>query len=313
MQKKHIAICFMFAICLINLLWNYLSLSASQRRQKDSQQQLKKGFLDLSEGKIFCAAHSKLCEYNRAVKERLSIRHLFTARVPKPNPHIYVHGSVKGWFGEAPWLGIPSLAECDVSCTVTGDSNNADVIVSLIELPQDYRDDMIYAVLNLEAYSLKYPINVSNVALMSYLQQSEVVINYGYSVMHSLGVCVGDAEGVRPNGQRCENMRTRESGFYRWCKAGYGGDFFTCVFNVVPHVLRTAPAGNKSAGALGVAWISAVCERHGNYLGELMEHMRIDSMGGCYRNRDENSHPALLVKVYISSLSCLICSFSLFC
>ena len=194
-------------------------------------------------------------------------------------------------------MGTPSLSECDQGCTITNEQDSADVVVSHIELPQDRKNEIVYAVLNLEAHSLHFPANVSNVALMSYNRESEVVVNYGYIVMHSLGVCVGDAEGVRPNGQRCENMRKRDSGFYRWCKAGYGGDFFTCVFNVVPHVLRTAPAGNKSAEALGVCWISASCERHGNYLGELMKHMQIDSMGACYHTRDEDSHPAVKAKV----------------
>ena len=63
---------------------------------------------------------------------------------------------------------------------------------------------------------------------------------------------------------------------------------------VVPHVLRSAPApANKSEGALAAVWVSATCERHGGYLQELMRLMRIDSMGRCYRNREEGDHPAL--------------------
>ncbi len=82
-----------------------------------------------------------------------------------------------------------------------------------------------------------------------------------------------------PNGQRCENMRSRDSDFHQWCAARHGGDFLTCVFHVVPHVLGSVPAGNKTAGALGVAGISASCEQHGDYLGRVMKHIQIDSMG----------------------------------
>jgi hypothetical protein len=249
-------------------------------------------------GPGLCEAQPKLCEYGRGVKEHLGRRRAFASPVRKANVSIHVGGGLKGWYGSAPWLSGRALAECsELGCLVTEEAGAADVVVSNLRPAGDRRADRVYAAVNLEAHSLDMPTDESNVLLMSYLQESEVVINYGYSVMHSLGVCVGDAEGVRPNGQQCENMRTRESGFYRWCKAGYGGDFFTCVFNVVPHVLRTAPAGNKSAGALAVTWVSASCERHGNYLGELMKHMQIDSMGGCYHTRDENSHPAVQAKV----------------
>ena len=249
-------------------------------------------------GPGLCEAKPGLCEYGKGVKERLRGRRAFVSPVRgKANVSMHVDGSLTGWFGAAPWLSGPALAECQWSCSVTEDAGTADVVVSNLRPAGERRAGRVYAAVNMEAHSLDVPTDASNVVLMSVNQESEVVVNYAYSVMHSLGVCVGDAKGVRPNGQRCENMRARDSAFYRWCAAGYGGDFFTCVFHVVPHVLRSAPAADKAAGALGVAWMSASCERHGNYLGELMQRLRIDSMGGCYHNRDEDGHPALSAEV----------------
>ena len=246
--------------------------------------------------RALCAAQPALCEYGAGVKAYLARRRPFTARVRRANASLYVDGSLTGWFGAAYWLTAPALAECDAGCTLAGGAEGADVVVSHLH-PGERREDRVYAVLNMEAHSNNLPTDADNVALMSFHRESEVVVSYGYIVMHSLGVCYGDAGGVRPNGQRCENMRARDSGFYRWCAERYGGDFLTCVFHVVPHVLGSAPAASKGAGALGVTWISASCERHDNYLARLMKHMTIDSMGGCHRTRDEGSHPALQAKV----------------
>ena len=247
--------------------------------------------------RALCAAQPALCEYGAGVKAYLARRRPFTARVRRTNASLYVDGSLTGWFGAAYWLTAPALAECDAGCTLAGGAEGADVVVSHLHAPGERREDRVYAVLNMEAHSNNLPTDADNVALMSFHRESEVVVSYGYIVMHSLGVCYGDAGGVRPNGQRCENMRARDSGFYRWCAERYGGDFLTCVFHVVPHVLGSAPAASKGAGALGVTWISASCERHDNYLARLMKHMTIDSMGGCHRTRDEGSHPAMQAKV----------------
>ena len=348
MQKRHVAVIVMFAVCLFNILWSYFNLmekakikqkitdsrlnqakissqfsrkivkeinSSSILSKSDvsssprtiSQEQAPSDYSNKTQeikNRSLCSARAELCDYSKDIKRHLSLRHRFAAFTHRPIPKIYIDTSVKKLFGEAPWLHAPAIAECNSSCNLITESKGADVVVSLFKPPGERRGDIAYAVLSMEPHSLELPANATNIALISFNRESEVVVTYGYSVMHSLGLCVGNAEGVRPDGRRCENMRARDSSFYRWCAAGYGGDLFTCVFQVVPHVLRSAPSGNKTAGALGVTWVGAPCERHGNYLEELMRHMRIDSMGGCYSNRNEGEHPALSAKVRV--LLCLI-------
>jgi hypothetical protein len=46
----------------------------------------------------------------------------------------------------------------------------------------------------------------------------------------------------------------------------------------------------------GAHQVSASCERHGRYLERLGQLIPLDFMGGCYRNRDENAHPAMSLK-----------------
>jgi hypothetical protein len=147
----------------------------------------------------------------------------------------------------------------------------------------------------METSGFDLPPNANNVALISYHLESEIVVTYGYTVMSGLGLCVGNPYGVKENGKKCENMQAHNSSFFRWCDRGFGGDFLTCAFHVVPHISRSNPP-TESSRALAATWVSASCERHGGYLSQLMKHMKIDSMGGCHRNRDERKHPALKAK-----------------
>ena len=41
-----------------------------------------------------------------------------------------------------------------------------------------------------------------------------------------------------------------------------------------------------------------MCDRHSEYLLQLMRHIRIDSLGKCHRNRREKEHPALQAQVW---------------
>jgi hypothetical protein len=159
----------------------------------------------------------------------------------------------------------------------------------------DYGSGKAIAVLNMEPHSFEQlPTGASNLVLMSFHAESEVIVNYGYSLMHSFGLCVGDWTGSRDDGKPCENMRAQTSAFYKWCDQNYG-DLFTCLFQIVPHIAQVR-FENKSSDALAVAWISQTCERHDNYLKRLMQVIKVDSMGGCHRNRDETTHPGIQVE-----------------
>ena len=190
---------------------------------------------------------------------------------------------------------MDALKECSRNCEVVQDQNNFDVSVHLFRVSRNLDQGKVFAVLNIEPHSFEdLPTGASNLVLMSFHAESELVVNYGYSLMHSFGLCVGDWTGTRDDGKPCENMRARDSGFYHWCAGSYG-DFFTCLFHIVPHIAQVG-IENKTGDALAVAWVSQTCGRHDNYLERLMRVIKIDSMGGCHRNRDEATHPGLRVE-----------------
>ncbi len=234
-----------------------------------------------------------MCEQGKSIKAHLTSRVNFSNPLPKnlASVSIHVDNSVKSFFGDTHWLTSKALDHCPSACTITDSAAN--VIVSNLVLPGDRTPTKIYALLNLEPHSFtSLPLAETNVALMSYHAESELLVNYAYRVLQGFGLCIGIPDGEKQGGRKCENMLRRDSPFFRWCSASFGGDLYSCVFNVVPHVVRGI---NQSSEALAATWVSQTCERHNGYLAELMKHMRVDSMGRCHRNRDELAHPALLL------------------
>ncbi len=283
-----------------------------------------------------CDHTPSLCAQGQAIKRHLSARRRSTWA--KPVRHgdggattttttpttliIHIQDAVFAFFGRPQWLSATALAECPQrACViVTGggggedhhhhDDAEWDVGLFLFEPPPSRRPERAYAVLNLEPHSFeRLPTDADNVLLLSFHRESDVVVNYAYSIMHSLGLCVGDASGTRDDGvTRCDHMRPLETpaaaaaahhhyGFRRWCAATHGGDFWTCVFRAVPHVVVSSSAGGgggqpKKADRV-VTWVSQTCGRHGDYLARLMRAMDVDSMGQCHRTQDELAHRAV--------------------
>jgi hypothetical protein len=248
-----------------------------------------------------CDKDPSLCAKGTKIKHHIRSRLKFSTPLKTSCARILIRDDVFAFFGRQRWLTAASFDECPHRCSVTENAAEFDVSVSLFNLPRYLSiftsrllPDKAYAVLNLEPHSFEsLPTEISNVLLMSFHAESEVVVNYGYSVMHTFGLCIGDESGTRDNGDKCENMRARDSPFYRWCSGAYG-DFFTCVFQIVPHIAHM-PWARKSNDTLAVAWISATCWRHTNFLQRLMQLINIDSMGKCLRNRDESGHPGIQV------------------
>ena len=209
-----------------------------------------------------CNQNTKLCSYGQQVKSIVKSRARFESDGKKvtTNRQVFIHGSVRNMWGEPIWLSPQALQHCPGSCSLTSDASSADIVVYCLMLPSDGGLGKVNVILNLEPMHFAESSS-TNTILMSYHQDSDLVINYAYSIMHVCSLCVGDAQGSTQYGLKCENMLEKESPFYHWCSRTFDGDFFTCVFNVVPHIARTN-AVNKSADALAVAWISATCERH---------------------------------------------------
>ena len=115
--------------------------------------------------------------------------------------------------------------------------------------------------------------------------------------MGGSGLCMHNPFGVtvKENGDRCENMLSPGTPFNSWCARDFDADIFSCIFNIVPHIMQTKPK-SKSSKSLAATWISATYERHGDFLKQLMKHMKVDSMGKCFTNRKEDKHPTLQAK-----------------
>jgi hypothetical protein len=248
-----------------------------------------------STARVLCDKDSSICSRGAQIKSHIRSRQRFTNPINhERGVQIHIRDEMFNFFGRPRWLAPAALDECPHKCTITGDSNNFDVSIALFNVPPNPSPDKVYAVLNVEPHSFEnIPTGASNVVLMSFHTESELVVNYGYSVMHSFGLCIGDKPGTRDDGTKCENLRARDTPFYKWCSGTYG-DFFTCVFHIVPHIAQM-PWEQKSNDTLAVAWISQTCERHNGFLQRLMNLIKVDSMGGCHRNRDEKDHPGVKV------------------
>ena len=204
----------------------------------------------------FCQKNHESCQSGRKLKSILNRRTRFSKYSNKSNISIYIEPSLHSWYGATSWLSRDGIRFCQ-DCSVTKDPETSDLFLANLNVPSNRRSRCIYAALNMEAHSIyDLPRNDSSVILASFHVESDLVVTYAYTVMHGLATCVGNPDGIK-KGRACENMVARNSSFYRWCAAQHRGDFFACIFNVIPHILRTAPAANKSRGALATAWVSA--------------------------------------------------------
>jgi hypothetical protein len=252
---------------------------------------------------LLCRIHSHLCSHGKQIKSIFKYKDTFKSNseigVGAPRS-IWVDPAVTGFWGGRPkWLGQTGLEQCSPNrCSMAQSAENADIIVHNLRLPENYNGNKINAILNFEAYGHQSNSGM-NAILVSYHLESDLVATYAFGLTHAFNLCIGDPNNLRSVENQCENMQRRESPFFQWCNSEFGGDFYTCVFNVMPHITKTN-AVNKSSDALGVAWISNRCNRHDDYLAELMKHIKIDSMGGCYHNKNEMEHPAWKLKDFDS-------------
>jgi len=251
---------------------------------------------------LLCTVNPKLCLYGKKIKSIVRSREKF--RIKNVNEFnkirtIFIDTNIGSfWGGVQLWITSKGLDSCSNKCLLTTNADNADMIIYNLEVPKNARSDQINVIVNFEAYS--YSRNTDdNTILVSYHQESDLIATYAYSVMHAFNLCIGDTKTTTKNGMKCENMIDKDTPFYRWCDNTYHGNLFTCIFNIVPHISQTNVV-KKSTEVLAVSWMSNKCERHDNYVLKLMEYMKIDCMGGCYKNYNEMNHKAWQVQDFDS-------------
>lgn len=311
MRTLRVLVMILQCTCLLVWFTNLRSLDLNSAQVNPPPSSIPTRATTFNTTSSLCGHTPSLCAQGRAIKQHLGARRRFGGVSTSPalwgmdKPHflwrIHIEDAVFQFFGRPQWLSATALGECSQQrgCVLAnGGSDEADVCLFLFEPPppSQRRSDRAYAVLNLEPHSFeRLPVDAANVLLLSFHSESDVVVNYAYSIMHSLGLCVGDASGLRDDGvTRCENLRhasPHPTAFWQWCAATHGGDFWTCVFRTVPHVVAGGGAPPKANRV--VAWVSQTCDRHGDYLARLMRAMDVDSMGQCHRTHDELAHPAV--------------------
>ena len=208
--------------------------------------------------RTFCVNNAPCCKIGRRAKSILYRRAGFANFSNRSNISIFIDQSLLNSFEGARWLSAKAIQSCHEGCSLSTDARTCDIFFTHQWLPNKRSTKRVYAVLNMEPYTTqRLPRDARNVILTSFHVESDLVVTYAYSVMNGLGTCVGNPDGIK-KGRACENMVVRNTSFYRWCGQRHGGDFFACIFNAIPHILRTAPA-NKSEGALASAWVSETC------------------------------------------------------
>jgi hypothetical protein len=164
----------------------------------------------------FCSHNPSLCELQISIKKFVSTRKRPDVKsikgLNKSLIPIFVHGGVRSWYGEQHWFNSVALERCPINiCRLVPTIQEA--VVELCNLRCSNHDpNRAYAAVNLEAHSFDNPPHdFPNFFLLSYHQESDIVINNGFHITHKSGLCLGQ----RVPDQKCENMETRASPFYR--------------------------------------------------------------------------------------------------
>jgi hypothetical protein len=214
---------------------------------------------------------------------------------------IFVHPRIEQ-SGFGPQLRTAAGYSACPHCRLVSNPNKAHVRLYHLRPPQGdvaRNPSTVHAAFNLEAHSPPPP--GQNTILISYHRESDVVVAYGllgpFKRLCTVDLSPLDAPPPSPGGPSprnpvCANRTAPPpSAFARWSLSDHGGDFLAAVFGLLP---RFAAAAGPSFAArpFAAVWMSASCGRHGNFLARLMRHVPVDSMGACFRSRDERAHPA---------------------
>lgn len=168
------------------------------------------------------------------------------------------------WWGHLLPLQKEGLSACSTPCMITSNISEADVLVgalqpAVLDRPKEWWQRN--AVVNLEAHSLTRDSVARTDILVSFHAQADVVVNYFYGLHHGLA-----------------------------CR-----DTADCLHRAVRASVGPAPPAPARPRAKAVMFISARCDRFGNFLpalvARLMRPLGVDSFGRCQHNRREADDP----------------------
>ena len=218
---------------------------------------------------------------------------------------IHVHSSLTHRRGRHHWGLVSYYEEHCPTCRFENDPAHAHVhLYHYSQFPNIHevqqRPNIIFSMFNMEAHSFERVSRDSNNSIIiSYLSDSDIVVNYCCALGLIRRMCTAqiyalDAAGSAPPSRpQCgPPLANTHRAFYEWCRDRHGGDFFTCAFGFFPLLMEMGGV-NRTGRRMAAAWVSATCDRHNNFLRELMRYMSVDMMGRCYRNRVESKHPGL--------------------
>lgn len=104
----------------------------------------------------------------------------------------------------------------------------------------------------------------------SFFLKSRIPITYSFLTYSKSGLDVYNS--IRNGMKWCNHLNDRSKGW-------------NCLFNSVS---RSKNKVNKTNSNMGVGFVSATCNRHNNFYSRLMKIVKIDMMGSCMKNRDED-------------------------
>jgi hypothetical protein len=211
---------------------------------------------------------------------------------------IHIHPSIPQHPGRKFWDTAAIFDRNCPQCKWVKNPRSAHVhLIDYAQFPRDAANQSytIFAMMNMEAHSYdKVSPHANNTVIISFLSDSDIVTSYCCALGLIRRMCTSPIYGIGadepPARPKCNPPpKGTTTAFYEWCRDRHGGDFFTCAFGYFPLLMQVGGV-NRTGRPLAAAWVTATCRRHNNFLGELIKHMPVDMMGGCYKSRDEKKH-----------------------
>ena len=239
---------------------------------------------------------------------------------------MFVEDAAIKWFGAPGWLTAEALHECEPECVLaqgSASAHSADVVLlnlSPVLSPIKVLPGQLSMVLNLEAHSLSERALAATDLLVSFHPESDVPVTYAYALLqaspcrHSnrtaaclergdewCAVCRAEAR-TKGEGRR-DRRKNRGAEAFLWATM----DYIPALQRRHQQLYETGSWGQTGSLAVGfgeghgvgqrkqglvATFVSATCQRHNDFLGELMQHIHVDSYGRCYQNREERGHAA---------------------
>jgi len=234
----------------------------------------------------FCVSHPKLCENGHQLSLRIE-KHRYDDKIPaqtQSNNTVYYLRSQPG--GLPSWIAFfleYRLEECSATCKIIDFDDLSVRAHATVAHQQMIRKEAheVQVMANLEAHSHESILDCldrgeKSCWHASFFMSSRIPITYSLHTFYYMHVFEG-LEFMLST-QSCAKLDAKSEFLKSWY----------CLLNSLTVVKKKVDSSSSSA--IGVAFISASCGRHEDYVKKLMESIHLDMMGGCFKTEDENQY-----------------------